>query len=251
MSMSSAAAGSGALAGSFSVGAVLQRTIGVFSRHIVLFVLVAAAMQITQLFVVVTRQPLGSAGFAATARLGGIGLLVALVLAPLSQTVIYHAAFQDMLGRPPRFGDSLAFVFRRFFPVLGTLICMGAAIVLGCMVVLVPGIILAAMFAVAVPAAVVEQLGPFASLGRSRALTKGHRWRIFGIAVLLFVIALIGDGVAGVLRLMLGGMLGGLAGFAINAVVAAYWSVAGVVMYHDLRVAKEGMDTGRIAAVFD
>jgi len=251
MSMSSTSSGIPFSAAAFSVGNVLQRTVGLLSRHFLLFFLAAAVTQIIQLFVIFTPQPIGRPGIGGTATIGGLGLLVALVLTPLMQTVTYHAAFQDMLGRPVRVGDSISIAFRRFLPVLGTLICMGLAIGFGCILLLVPGIILAAMFAVAVPAAVVEQTGPFASLGRSRALTKGHRWQVFGIALLLIVASAAGTAAAAVIRLPLGLVIGGLVGFAIHAVVNAYFSIAGVVMYHDLRVAKEGVDTSRIAAVFD
>jgi hypothetical protein len=37
----------------------------------------------------------------------------------------------------------------------------------------------------------------------------------------------------------------------LQSVLGAFTSVVGVVMYHDLRVAREGLDTDRIAAVFD
>jgi uncharacterized membrane protein len=50
---------------------------------------------------------------------------------------------------------------------------------LGSVFLLVPGVILSLMFAVCVPAAVVEGLGPFAALKRSYELTKGFKGRIF------------------------------------------------------------------------
>jgi hypothetical protein len=31
----------------------------------------------------------------------------------------------------------------------------------------------------------------------------------------------------------------------------AYWNCAIIMTYHDLRVAKEGIDTGQIASIFD
>jgi hypothetical protein len=44
---------------------------------------------------------------------------------------------------------------------------------------------------------------------------------------------------------------GAILGFVMQSVVSAFTTLAAVVMYHDLRVAKEGVDTNRIAAVFD
>ncbi len=39
--------------------------------------------------------------------------------------------------------------------------------------------------------------------------------------------------------------------YLLQVGVVAFGSIVGVVVYHDLRVAKEGIDTDRIAAVFD
>jgi hypothetical protein len=44
------------------------------------------------------------------------------------------------------------------------------------------------MWMVALPACVVEGLGPIKSLGRSANLTKGHRWKILGIFLVLNVV---------------------------------------------------------------
>jgi hypothetical protein len=49
------------------------------------------------------------------------------------------------------------------------------------------------------------------------------------------------------------GFAGGylLANLIWSAFVGAFSAILGVVIYHDLRVAKEGVDTDQIAAVFD
>ena len=49
----------------------------------------------------------------------------------------------------------------------------------GLLLLLVPGIFLMTVFAVSLPAAAAEDLGPFASMGRSAELTRGYRWLIF------------------------------------------------------------------------
>jgi hypothetical protein len=50
----------------------------------------------------------------------------------------------------------------------------------------------------------------------------------------------------------LGGVLmAQIANFVWSALFGAFFSINFVVAYHDLRVAKEGIDTDRIAAVFD
>jgi hypothetical protein len=240
--------------GSFRVGSVLSRPFGLLSRHFGLFVLVAAVMKIVNLEPIlrpfIARATGVSLASSATITLA-LGVLLPLFLAPLTQPVLYHAAFQDMLGRPVRFGDSLRIALRGYFPVLFTSLAYSIAIGLGTVLLIVPGIIIGVMWCVCIPACVVERLGSSDSLRRSRYLTKGHRWQIFGIFLLVVVIAI----VVGVLQVlfvaMLGLQLGVLVEFVLQAILAAYGSLVLVVTYHDLRVAREGVDTDRIVAVFD
>jgi hypothetical protein len=99
---------------------------------------------------------------------------------------------------------------------------------------------------------VVERLGPIASIRRSMALTKGERWRVFGIMVAVFIVAAM---VAGTVEVSLMAALPRVIAipflFVWSAVSGSIAAILYVVMYHDLRVAREGLDTDRIAAVFD
>ena len=108
------------------------------------------------------------------------------------------------------------------------------------------------MWFVATPACVVEQLGPSDSMRRSAELTSGYRWKIFGLMLVLLVISAV---VTPLIDLTLEDMGGGavplIAGLIWNGVWGAFYAIAAVVTYHDLRVAKEGVDIAQIAAVFD
>ena len=117
---------------------------------------------------------------------------------------------------------------------------------------LVPGLIVLTMLFVGIPACVVEKLGPIRSMGRSAELTKGHRWKVFGLWIVTIIVALIVQS----LLLGLAGLIGGrplrlLMYFIVTAVWSAFYAILVVVTYHDLRVVKEGVDTDQIAAVFD
>jgi hypothetical protein len=97
---------------------------------------------------------------------------------------------------------------------------------------------------------VVEGLGLVDSLRRSVELTRGHRWKIFGIMILVLAplptananlraaISFLGP------ALYLGQYVLGVAW------ITGFTSVL-IVIYHDLRVANEGIDRGKIADVFD
>ncbi len=80
---------------------------------------------------------------------------------------------------------------------------VGILVTLAAILLLVPGLIVWCVYAVAVPVCVVESLGLRASMTRSSFLTKGNRWRIFGVFALIFIASIV-----------IGGMVGGLAGLA-------------------------------------
>jgi hypothetical protein len=157
-----------------------------------------------------------------------------------------------MRMRPVSFGESLKVGLARFFPVVLLALLMGLLFMLGFMLLIVPGLILITMWFVSTPACVVERTGPWTSLKRSAALTKGHRWKIFGLMFLMIIVSLI---VAGLLQVVLpqfGSTILVMLGTLLwGALWTAYYSIAVVMSYHDLRVAKEGIDIEQIASVFD
>ena len=105
------------------------------------------------------------------------------------------------------------------------------------------------MWYVALPAIVVERAGPIESLRRSSFLTRGHRSKVFGLWVLIFIVESI---VGYALRRPLGAGIVGTAGrFLWLVFTAAYQAIVIAVVYYDLRVAKKGIDLDRIAAVFE
>ncbi len=78
-------------------------------------------------------------------------------------------------------------------------------VAIGLVLLVIPGVMLAAVWAVAAPVAAVEQVGPIASLQRSLELTRGNRLRIVGFFVVATGLAL----VIGVLAsLLLGAVIG-------------------------------------------
>jgi hypothetical protein len=117
---------------------------------------------------------------------------------------------------------------------------------------IVPGFIALLMLYVAVPACVVEGLGPAASLGRSAELTKGFRWKILGLILLVSLISIICSLlVTFILTLFTGAFVATLGKFAVQALTAALSGVLAAVIYYSLRAAKEGIDIDRIVSVFD
>ena len=245
-------------AAEFRVGQVFSRAWTVLSANVGKFLALTAITALPDLAILIPglsdpetmRQ--AATNISPSALLaGGATSLVWGILIVITHATVLYGAFQVMRGQSFQIGDSLQKGLARFFAVIGTSICMVIAMMFGFILLIIPGFILLSMFYVALPACVVERLGPFQSLGRSGDLTKGHRWKIFGIWLVLGI-------VGGIVNNIIGGVLGA-AGVAITLVVSMVWhallsayqAITVAVAYHDLRVAKEGVDIEHIAAVFD
>ena len=229
----------------FRVGNVFNRAFALTVRNFLPFCTLTAITGLPALYL--SR---GALEGSADPGMQFLGMLIGYVLALLSQAILAHGAFEDMRGRPVRIFSSLGVGLRRLLPILGLALSVGLLYVIGLMALIVPGIIVVTAYYVAVPACVIERIGPFKSMGRSLDLTKGHRWKIFGILVLMFF----GNAIAGgvVLGVAAGGSFAGLAAqLMVTAILGAFSAVLVLVTYHDLRVAKEGVATDRLAAVFE
>jgi hypothetical protein len=237
----------------FRVGHVFSRAFDVLSRHFVMFLLLTAIPSLPYLFIVGGQRPTTAADFQ---HLGGGGggllLLLGWLLSPIIQAIVLYGTFQDMRGKSFGFAESFRKGLARFFPIIGAAICFVFMVFLGTILLVVPGFIFMSMYYVSIPACVVERAGPIASLKRSAELTRGHRWKVLGVAL---VLALVG----GIVAAIIGGVFGATGGlvfaavgsFVWRTVYGAYSAIVLAVMYYELRVAKEGIDIDRLAAVFD
>ena len=175
-----------------------------------------------------------------------------MVLFALVQSTMIQGAFQDIRGQSFDLGTSIRRGLGRFLPVLGTSICFSIALFIGFILLIVPGFIVLTMFLVAIPVCVVEALGPLQSIGRSGALTKGHRWKIFAIYIVPLLVIGIGSFILQAIGAAIAGITGAaVASFLFVAVTTPYQALVAIVAYHDLRAVKEGLDIEQFAAVFD
>jgi uncharacterized membrane protein len=237
----------------FRIGPIFTRSRTIYAANFLIFTLVAI---VTVLPHQLGGDPQTTGGAAQTF----VAVIVGWILQFIGQAVILYGAFQAMRGRPVVIGDALRRGFSRFLSLLAISILVGLGVGIGFVLLIVPGIILALRWAVAVPACVVENLGPIDSMRRSAQLTKGHRWKIFGMGVLILVLfiiaiviigALVGMGVFVVPQGVGRGLLAAIVGVIVTGIVTAYFNVVAAMIYHDLRTVKEGVNTEEIAAVFD
>jgi len=259
--------------GEFRIGRVISRTFSVLSRNIVKFSVVTGIGVLPTLLL--PQPSIENAGNPLpNVPLVLIAVVAFLVLSLLSQAIIFYGAFQDMRGRVVNLADGLQVSLGRFFPLIGLgfivfMTLIGIGIVTGLLVavpivryftplIIIPVMMLFMAWSMGTPVCVVEQVGPVRSLGRSQELTKGSRWRILGLFVLtiipgLIISVLVGAAMGAVAVLVPAGgpLLMQIVTLVWQAIWTAFFSIILAVAYHDLRVAKEGIDTDQIAAVFE
>jgi hypothetical protein len=181
-----------------------------------------------------------------------LGTALSFVLSALCEAMILYAAFQSLRGRPVRPLESMARGLQRFAPVAGASLLVGLATSLGMILLIVPGLIVMTITLVTLPACVVERLGPIESIQRSSELTRGHRWPLFGAMFAVAIVTLIFNAViAAALRGPDLAIALFVAAFVWATLVQAYQTVLIAILYHDLRVVKDGIDLEHVAGIFD
>lgn len=209
--------------------------------------------------------------------------LIYFVLALLFQSSLVRATIEDLNGKRPAIGDCVQIALRCIFPTLGiglvvfltaflAMVVMmfvagilipvfGTAIAfVAFMALLVPGIMLLLGVSVSVPVLIQERLGVFGSMSRSRALTKGSRWSLFGLLLIMLLAAIaiqmafalvfgLAFALTGSLSTV-GLIVGAIGSSVVSTVVATVISVAIAVSYVELRQVKEGTSVDELAEIF-
>jgi hypothetical protein len=178
-----------------------------------------------------------------------VGAVVAAVLSPwLITTPLItaghvHAVMDLGAGRPASAGSALAAAARRLTPVATAVVLAGLGSALGLLLLIVPGVYLWARWFLAAQAVVAEGLGPIEGLRRSADLVRGQWWRIFGIALVITLIAailaaliliplqLVGDAADSGPLVLLGQIIG-------DAVTLSFAALAGTLLFFDARARK-------------
>ena len=251
--------------GRFEIGRVFSNTFGVIGRNIGLCVGLAALFAgLPALLVRLWTQPQIDAmmqrGDPATmadpsamfrnSYITIIAGLVSFVCALLLQSALVRATIEDLNGKRPSFGDCIQIAIRFLLPTLAIGLLVGLGAGLGLMLLIVPGIILWLGWSMSVPVLIQERRGVFGSMSRSRALTKGSRWPLFGLFLILIVIAMIIQWGMLLVFVLFGGIVAEIGAALVQTLVSMVLSIAAAVSYVELRQAKEGASIDELAEIF-
>ncbi|MFP5362193.1 MAG: glycerophosphoryl diester phosphodiesterase membrane domain-containing protein [Thermoleophilia bacterium] len=191
--------------------------------------------------------------------LGGLaiaGVLQGLAVL-LATAACLRAIAQAYLGEETDWRSSLRYALRLAPSLLLLTLLYGLGLIVGFLLLILPGIWLYVAWAFATPALLVEGLRGRKALGRSFALVKGRWWRTCGVLVVGFLLAAIVSTVVQavfVVGILVGEdndalvlVLSAIAGIVGLAVSTPFQAALLTVLYFDLRVRKEGFDLELLA----
>jgi hypothetical protein len=138
-------------------------------------------------------------------------LMLTTILTIIGNLAIYSLVLND---RKPTVGEALRLALGFFLPMLIANLLSGISMILGFILLIVPGIYLAIKFSLVGPALVSENIkSPVAALSRSWQLTKGNSLYIFAFYLIIGIVALI-------IYLVIVGLTGTLVSLALPASAA-------------------------------
>ncbi|OBQ58601.1 hypothetical protein [Mesorhizobium erdmanii] len=243
----------------FRIGRVLHDSFSVIRRNLVLCAGLGVVLYAVPRFALSIWYFQAIAGnekiplwafFSEHVMLAIAGLLFYVGVIAILQTALTRAGIVDMQGRTPTASDCLGVALALFFPVLLTSLVVTLAFMLGLFLLIVPGILLLLRWSVAVPVLIQERLNILDSMARSRDLTKGSRWALLG----LWLILIMGGTLVGLavprLFIALNFNFGLIVEALVKAAATVLSSVAAAVSYAELRQVREGTCVEKLAEIF-
>jgi len=254
-----------------STAELLDRTFSLYRNHFLLFVGIFALPRLLvlglQFWELVDQKPYArTPNLLASLSWTAAIMVVGMVLAAASQAATVIAVSELHLDRPASVMDSFSRVKGHLFGVIVISIIVVLGVGVGMLAFLVPGVLLAIIWSLAVPAKVLENKGALAALSRSVDLVKGDWGRVFVIYLLVLVLSigvplLFGVPIlvatymsakAGMKNAVLGWQIASLvASFVAVSLVGAVGTIAFSLVYYDERVRKEAFDLQLMMSTID
>ncbi|HEX8574217.1 MAG TPA: YciC family protein [Allosphingosinicella sp.] len=255
-----------------SIGRIFSRTFGTIASNPVATLGIAflfgalpglALIFAVQGMMTVWVENLGLVGPATIVGMMVFSILLYILFWMITQGALVRATVAFSEGRKASIGECILAGLRVALPLFLLALISAVALAFGFLLLIVPGVILYVMWSVAAPSLVEERLGPIEALSRSQDLTRGARWKVFGLVLIGIVMYWLFVALVGLITVMANGGLGELAAsgsslspvdVAINAVSSTITAAVGGVLHSslfvELREWKDGPATEQLADIF-
>ncbi|MDH4112389.1 MAG: hypothetical protein OEV60_06850 [Actinomycetota bacterium] len=200
---------------------------------------------------------LGESVETVSTRAAGTAIIVALVTALIGviisavlQAAIMRGAAQGSIGDAVDIDASYKWGFARFGSVILISILVGLAVAGGLILFIIPGLIFAVMFSVAIPALVVENRRGTDAMSRSWNLVKGHFWHAVGVIILAAIITAVVGGIIGAIggAISSNWFIGWIFQAIAQIITAPFAALVSVLLYLDLRARVEALTADGLRA---
>ncbi len=255
----------------YEVGEALGKTFSTWGANFIPFALITALLM-SPIFLIQGILVLAPPNDPMTLMVFGIALILASLFMPFVVAgSLIHGVFNHLTRQPVNIGQCLGVGLLKLLPVLATTIVFGVILmlpmflpiaaacsgsggmaVLAMIIAVVSAAYLYTRFMVAVPAVVVERIGPLQAITRASYLSEGNRLMIFLTLLVYFLILVVCSLIPlGLQAGLPSPILVLLVQAGLNILTTSLNAVLQAVIYHDLRVSSEGIDTKDLASVFD
>ncbi len=165
------------------------------------------------------------------------GALISLVGVFWLQGALVEAVADVRDGRADlSIGETFARVRPRILPIAGAGILAAIAIVIGLILLIVPGLVLLTWWSLIIPIIVLERAGALDAFGRSRELVSGNGWNVFGTIALTILVLIAADLVITIALVWLPDNIKDyLTDVVSNTLTAPFVALAWTLMYYRLR----------------
>ncbi|MBW8772053.1 MAG: hypothetical protein JF590_01970 [Gemmatimonadetes bacterium] len=253
-------------------GEVLDQAFGLYRRCFVPLLMISLACSGLPALLNLAAQARGGAvtGDLSTAGLSIVALVLSVFGSALANCASTFVVSEQYLGRALEPGEALRRAWPRTGSIISTTLTVGLLTGLGFILLIVPGVIAAAGFSLAVTAAALEGLSSEEARKRSWELTRDFRAHMLGLMMVYGIVLWIlvaGFGVVTVILSAAGGTkdpaalaaaatsapvlitsaLGAIVTLAVNPILYCILIVA----YYDLRVRKEAFDLDLLATTME
>ena len=203
--------------GKLNVGAVFSQALATLQSKLLFFVFTGLMVGVASL--------VGDDG-------GGplvlIGILLTLVVGAVAQILTVRATTGPLgADAGAEFVPAIQAALPKFVPVFLTSLLVQVLVSLGMFFLIVPGVFLAVMLLVSTIACILEDRSPVEALKRSRELTRGNRWRVLGL-VLILALLVIGTGLLVAIPTAAAGIVPGIGALVGRVLASAAEGLLGV-----------------------